>query len=58
MGIVRKSHNFDPTGVKMGGPRDPGPEDPPAPNRVKLNLPFIKFCNLVLVKLFNGLLKI
>ena len=40
LGIVRKSHkvtafNFDPKGVKMGAPRNPGPEDPPAPNRVK-----------------------
>ena len=40
MGIVRKSQkvyafNFDPKGVKMGAPCDPGPEDPPNPDRVK-----------------------
>ena len=39
IGKFRKSKkvsafNFDPTDVKKGVPRDPGPEDPPNPNRV------------------------
>ena len=42
MGICRKSqkvsaHNFDPKGVKKGGPSNPGPEDPP-PTLIGLNI--------------------
>ena len=59
MGIVRKSQkvlafNFDPKGVKMGAPSDPGPD----PDRVKC-LEFPPKCSqilLVRVQLFAGML--
>ena len=46
MGIVRKSQkvsafNFDSKGVKKGAPRDPGPKDPPDPDRVNSYVIFL-----------------